>query len=105
MSCEYDFVEGDTGSILRITCKDKSDQVIDLSGADVVLKWNDSTGVLQEKNMTINSPATAGIIQYSFSAGELYPPSMLFSVRITDSSGGIVHSNCVIKTLVREALT
>lgn len=101
MSCEYALVEGDTGSVLQITCKDQNGNVIDLSGATVILKWRDQLNALQQQAMSIISPATNGQIKYQFGAGEIFPPAMYFSVKITDSSGGIVHSNCVVQVPVR----
>ncbi len=104
MPCDYDFVENDTGSVLRITCTDRAGNVIDLTGATVTLKWNDATGTLQQQAMAINAPATAGIVQYKFAAGELFSPSMYFSIKIQDSGGGVVHSNCVVNTKIRKAI-
>lgn len=102
----YQFVAGDTGSKLRVTCKNDSDNtVIDLTDATVKLKWKDSSGTLQSKTMTIISPATNGIAEYQFASGELYSGTMSFEIEITDAGGKIIKSLDYIVERVRAGLS
>lgn len=105
MSCDYDFVENDTNSVLRITAKDAAGVIIDLTGGSVDLKFKDAAGALKTKTMSISTPETNGVATYQFSAGELLPPIMYCSVKITDTSGKFVHSNCILKLKIRPLLT
>ena len=92
MADGYDFVENDDGSILRITCYNDDQSVIDLTGATVVLRWRNSSGAMVERNMTIVGAATNGIAEYQFSLGELFAPKMHFGYRITDANNNNVSS-------------
>ena len=100
----YSFVAGDTGSVLRVTCtNDSDDSAIDLTGCTVVLKWRNASGVLTSQTMTIVT-AASGICEYRFAAGELFAPSMAFEVQITDASSRVIRSLSLIETSVRAAL-
>lgn len=100
----YSFVAGDTGSVLRVTCtNDSDDAAINLTGATVALRWLDSSGVLVTKNMSIVT-AASGIAQYQFGASELFAPSMSFEVGITDASSNVIRSINLIDVNVRAAL-
>ena len=82
-----EFVESDTGSILRLTCKNNTDEsVIDVTGATVVLRYKIDGGTLQTKAMTLQD-ATNGIVQVQFGAGELTPGELTGAAQITDSGG------------------
>ena len=106
MAQTYSFVEGDTGSKLRVTCRDNITRLpIDLTGATVVLKWNRPTDqVAMSRTMTIVSPAISGIAEYLFLAGELVPGLMKMEVKITDASGRILHTLQVMEEWVRAKL-
>lgn len=85
MSSVYDFVSNDTGSVLQVTCRRKSDNtVINLTGATVTVRWKDATRVVTERTMTLTAPLT-GIATYQFAAGELFGPEMSFEVEILDT--------------------
>lgn len=100
----YSFVAGDTGSVLRVTCtNDSDDTAINLTGATVALRWLNSAGTLVSQNMTIVT-AASGIAQYQFTASELFAPSMSFEVRITDASSNVIRSLNLIDVNVRAAL-
>ncbi len=101
----YQFVAGDTGSKLKVTCKNDSDStVINLTGATVKLKWRGSGGTLQTKTMTILTPATNGQAEYQFLTGELFAGTMDFEVEITDSGGKVIRCLDLISEKVRAAL-
>lgn len=101
----YQFVSGDTGSTLKVTCKNDSDStIIDLTGATVKLRWKDSSSTLQTRTMSIVSPATGGIAEYQFLAGELFAGLMNFEIEITDSGGKIIRCLEIISEKVRAAL-
>jgi len=104
MSATYDFVAGDTGSVLRVTCvNDDDDSAIDLTGATVALQWiRRSDGALQSKTMTIVT-AASGICSYQFATGELEAPSMRFEVKITDSGSKVIRSLDPLEVDVRTA--
>ena len=102
----YQFVANDTGSKLKVTCKNDADStVIDLTGATVKLKWKNSSGILQTKTMTVLTPATNGQAEYQFLIGELFSGTMDFEVEITDSGGKITRCLDLIAEKVRAALT
>lgn len=105
MAVTYQFVAGDTGSKLKVTCKNDQDSIIiDLTGATVKLKWKNTSGVLVTKTMTILSPATGGQAIYQFATAELYAGTMEFEVEITDSGGKVIRNLDLIKEKVRGSL-
>lgn len=92
MSSSYDAVEGDTGTTLRFIITGKStNNVIDLTGDTVTLKWVGADGLCIERIMTIDD-AAAGVVSYKFLADELYPPRMTFDVKVTDALGMFIHN-------------
>lgn len=99
----YDMVEGDTGTKLRITCTDKDGTAIDLTGATVKLQWRDSANVEVERSMTIED-APDGIVYYVFAADEIFTPKMVVEVEITDASSKIVSSSSTLCLSVRSQL-
>ena len=105
MAHEYKFVEDDTGSKLRITCKRTSGAVIDLTGSTVELIWKAKAGTLITQPMDIVAPATDGVAEYQFDAGELEPERMHFTARITDVSSRVLTSNGYIDVPVRRRMT
>lgn len=99
-----DFVTNDTGSILRITCKDNElGTAINLTGATVTLRWENASGTITSKTMTIVT-AASGICQYQFVAGEIVYPLQKFEVEITDASGYKISNLTLIETTTREEL-
>lgn len=85
-----EFVAGDTGSKLVVTCKDKgTGDLIDLTGATVRLKYRIAGGSLATKTMSIQSPSTSGKAEYLFLAGELTDGEMVGEVEITDGEGKV----------------
>ena len=98
------FVAGDTASKLEVTCKDNdSGDIIDLTGATVVLKWKTADDSLVTKTMAITN-AVGGIAEYQFVSADLFAPEMRFEIRITDGSGKILHSLALLREAVRDAL-
>ncbi len=104
MADGYDFVAGDTGSVLRITCRNADGAIIDLTGATVTLRWKDQAGILVERNMTIVGAATNGVAEYQFAAGELYAGRMRFGYRVTDATGNKISSRQLDEYTVRREL-
>lgn len=101
----FEFVEGDTGSILKVPCVRKDTKaVIPLTGATVSLIWTDSAGALQTKTMDIVDAAN-GITQYQFKANELFAPKMVFTIQIVDGSGNVLHNLEYIEVPVRRKQT
>ena len=101
----YSFVEDDTGSQLRVTCRNKvTGAVIDLTGSTVQLQWKTRKQVFTEKTMSIVVPGTNGIAEYLFLAGELEAPAMKFEVEVTDGIGKVLHSLDFLYELVRKKL-
>ncbi|SCX94107.1 hypothetical protein SAMN05216420_101396 [Nitrosospira sp. Nl5] len=98
-----DFVSGDTGSTLLLTCADDAGAAIDLTGCTIKLRWQEAAGTIADKTMTIVS-AAAGTCSYKFLAGELYPPAMAFEVKITDAGGFILKNVHLITVTVRDDL-
>jgi len=105
MSELYQFVSGDTGSKLQVTCKNESDEsIIDITGSIVKLKWKDSGGVLITKTTTVTS-ATGGMAEYQFGSSELFAGTMAFEVEITDTSSNIISSLVMPDKRVRTKLS
>lgn len=99
----YDFVAGDTGSILNVTCKDKATKaVMDLTNCTVSLQWLNAAGTRTTVAMTIVS-AVAGTVKYQFTTGQLFAPGMIFEVKITDALSKVVTSLDTISVSVRKA--
>lgn len=97
----YSLVTGDTGSILRATCKDGSTgAAINLSGASVIARWIDNAGATISRSMTVTD-AINGIAQYQFAAGEIVAPQMRIEIEVTDASGKITTSTDEIVLSVR----
>lgn len=84
----YNAVASDTGTKLQVTITDEdSGDAVDLTGAAVALKWPALDGsTTYSKSMTIETPATAGVVSYTFTTGELVAGLMRLEVRITDAS-------------------
>ncbi len=98
----FSFVEDDTASKLRVTCKNKATGIaIDLTGSTVQLQWTTRKGEFVEKTMSLVVPAN-GTAEYQFLDGELEAPNMKFEVEITDGSGNILRSLDVLYELVRK---
>ena len=97
---DYDFRAGDTGSKLRVTCKDSVTGVaIPLTGATVNLQWRKADGTLASVTMTVTD-APNGVAEYQFLTGELFAPGMDFSVKVIDSGGKeLKNINTVHKTV------
>lgn len=100
----FEFVSGDTASSLKITCKDNdTEEVIDLTGSTVRLKWVDKTQALISRVMTVATP-TNGIAIYQFLADELAVGTMKFEAEITESSGKVMRNLKLINVPVRKSL-
>ncbi len=99
-----DMVTGDTGTKYKITATDdQTGAVINLTGATVRLRWEDETGTVQTRVMTI-LVATAGTAEYQFLAGEIISGTMRFETEITDSSGYVISSLDLTSLVVREEM-
>lgn len=96
-----DFVEGDTGAVLQVTCTDQATgAVINLTGSTVALKWEDKLGAVVSKAMTVSAPLT-GVCTYQFGVDELYAPGMSFEVVITNGSAKTLSNVELIAVSVR----
>lgn len=81
------FVENDTGSTLELTfIENSSGDAIDLALVIPKLRWRDTAGVLQERNMAVVD-APNGVAAYTFAAGELYAPKMTFEAAVETLDG------------------
>ena len=98
-----DFVSGDTGSTLLVTCTDDAGVAINLTGCAIKLRWQEAAGTVADKVMTIVD-ATEGTCSYKFLTGELFAPGMAFEVEITDGSGFKLSNIDLITANVRAQL-
>jgi hypothetical protein len=98
-----DFVSGDTGSTLLVTCTDDAGEVINISGSTVKIRWKEAAGTVAEKDMTVTDGA-AGECSYKFAAGELFAPGMAFEIEITDSGSFKLTNVDLIAVTVRKEL-
>jgi len=99
---EYDLTEGDN-SLLEITCTRKDGSVIDLTGSEVKLVWDDPSGndVIADASVV---DAANGLVQYRFANGQVYSPEMNIEVKIIDGSGNVLRSTQTIDLTIREAV-
>lgn len=104
-----EFVSGDTGSKLRVTCRNDSppNDPVDLTAAAVKLRWrNQANTATVEADMTgLNGAAfdASGIAEYTFTANQLYSPQMAFEIRITKGTL-VVRSLELLVEDVRQAM-
>ena len=101
MASEYSFVEGDTGSTYRHTCKDADGNIIDLTDFTATLIWKNKAGALVERAMDIVAPASSGVVEYLFLANELEAGTMFFTIRLTDSASRGGHNLNYLQEKVR----
>jgi hypothetical protein len=80
---DYDFVAGDTNSVLTVTCQ-KADGTgpMNLTGGTVTLRWSVDGATKVEKTMTLTDPAN-GVASYTFGTGELVAGIMAAEVVVT----------------------
>lgn len=103
------FVQGDSGSTISITCTDQNGNPINLTGASAVLAFyvdNESSGVIGASShavMTITN-APEGIVQYTFSATDLANAGTLYYRVAITLPGGNVISSAPIQEIVIEPI-
>ncbi len=85
MKSVHQFVEGDTGSALRVTCtEDEENTPINLTNKTLYLRFKINSGAVASQVMTVIN-AASGTAQYQFQTGELLPGTLYASVLIVDS--------------------
>ena len=100
----FDFVTNDTGSVLNVTCTDKvTKAALDLTGASIELHWRNAANARITRTMTIVS-AIAGTVKYQFLTGEIFAPTMVFEVQITDTTGKTLTNTDTFSVSVREEI-
>ena len=96
-------VAGDTGTILKVTCKDSETGAVlpGLASAVVVLKYRiNSGGVISKPMQVVN--AVTGLVQYQFAAGELTAGHLKAEVEVTDSGGKLLTNLDLINLIIRK---
>jgi hypothetical protein len=97
------FVEGDTGSKLRVTCIDNDTRLaIPLAGKTVRLRWDSGSRMVERTMSVVDAPN--GMAEYQFAAGELVSGLMQFEVEIQDGSGNVISSLSLLREQVRRQL-
>ncbi len=87
----FDFVAGDTNSVVRVTVVNKQTRaVIDLTNATVLFIYTIDTGSTQSRTMTVLSPATAGVVEYQFVTGDLVAGAMIANIEVTFADATIL---------------
>lgn len=100
---DYDFVEDDTNSKLKVTCtRDDTGAAINLTGATVTLKYKINAGTLATKTMSVED-TTGGVASYTFTSDELAPGIMVAEVQV-ESGGKVVSSLEPMRFTIRERL-
>lgn len=96
----YDFTAGDTGSVLRITVRDKyTKSVIPLNTIYTVnLLFKMEGGMLVSRAMTVLTGADDGKAEYQFSTGELTAGTMQAQIEVTEIASGKKISGLGIQT-------
>ena|SRR5215831_654903 len=100
----FKLVESDTGSILRVDCRNADEQKtpLNLAGTSVTLRYSVAGAAILERAMSISGPSTA---DYQFAAGELKAGRMTAEVKITDSHGFVLTQIEPLTLIIRERLT
>lgn len=104
MATRYDFVSGDTRSVLQVSLAHDADgTALDLTGYSAIkLRWRNQAGALQERDCTVVN-LVGGVVSYQFAAGELEPATMQFEVEVTAASKTLSNLD-LIEVMVRPAL-
>lgn len=99
-------VTGDSATTLTVPCVDADGITpLDLTGATVKLKWQVDGGAIQTRDMTISSPATAGVATYTLAAADFPSPgSMSYCVQITYAGGAVLTSRTYDDVTIEKAL-
>ncbi len=80
----YNFVAGDTNSVVRVTIVNKQTRAaIDLTNATVLFIFSIDGGATKSATMTVLPPATAGVAQYQFVTGDLVAGVMIANIEVT----------------------
>jgi len=97
-----DYIEGDSGSWIERTIKDRLGNVIDVTGGSAVLKFRINSGAWQTTSaMTMVGPGTAGTFQHLWTASELTPAGTLEGYLVyTDSSGLVTTELCPFSRVI-----
>lgn len=97
---KYDFTAGDTGSVLRITVRDKYTKgIIALNTVYTVnLLFKMAGGTLLTRSMTVLTGTNDGKAEYQFQSGELTVGTMEAQIEITEIASGKKISGLGIQT-------
>jgi len=100
----FKLVESDTGSILRVDCRnaDENKTPIALAGSSVKLRYTVAGDPIQERAMSLSGASTA---DYLFVAGELKAGRMTAEVKITDAAGRELTQIEPLTLIIRERLS
>lgn len=83
-----DFVKGDSGSKLRVTCVGTDGEIFNLTGYSVLLKYRIGSTIYTQKNMTVLSPATDGVAEYTFASADLGNEGIMYAeIEVTVGGG------------------
>jgi len=83
-------VAGDTGTILKVVCKDESGEVLPgLASATVKLKYRIGASELQTRTMQV-ADAQAGRVEYQFQTDELVAGQFKGEVEVTDAANKVL---------------
>ena len=85
--------QGDTSPYLQVTLKDGDGAVVNLTGATAVfsMRRGGSTTV-SEQSATVVSPATAGVVRYTWGASDTATPGMYEGEFEVTFSGGEIQT-------------
>jgi hypothetical protein len=104
---DYQVVAGDSGSVLRVTCKNTATNApLDLTGKAVKLRFKLNGGSLVSRTMTVLTPQTNGQAEYQFAGAELSAAGTLeCEVRINEGLSDQLTSLTLIVLPVRAPLS
>ena len=96
----YDFTTGDTGSVLRVTVRDKyTKAILPLDTIYTVnLLFKAAGGTLQSRAMTVLTGTDDGKAEYQFQSGELTEGTLQAQIEITEIASGKKISEIGIRT-------
>lgn len=102
MDCKYEVVQGDNTKY-EVNCQKQDGSIFDLTGCTVEINWQDEGGTPETRAMTVTD-APNGVAEYVFQGDELTPPRMILEVKITDTGGNVLRSNCIADLDIRKKI-
>lgn len=96
-----DFVAGDSGTTLIVTCIGTDGEILNLTGAEVKILYRIGSTLYTAKVMTVLTPETEGQAQYKFAGADLGNEGIMYAEIEIRFSGQLISSADVLLFTVR----